>query len=230
MNANSVAKLYDRLAPEERFRLILGAGARGDNAEQTRLIEAGKRIHLSVQDHASYAEAFTNLAHILFMDLLEEAARFLDAFHRAGHAKFIGAAESEEEADEEGGEEANAPDGVTSKAEAAWLRCLDIALAAGYVLKAKADGWKLFCTRMTIPPFVLWEDLPSFERLQRALALAEGHDDLPGASFTAEGMVRWLNGIRPKGEPAMTEVGLTAEAIAREAEELYRLGVERHGG
>jgi hypothetical protein len=41
----------------------------------------------------------------------------------------------------------------------AWMRCLDIALAAGFVLRAKADGWKLFCERLTVPPFALWEGL-----------------------------------------------------------------------
>jgi hypothetical protein len=43
-------------------------------------------------------------------------------------------------------------------------------------------------------------------------------------------MLRWLNRTRPQGYPELTEVGLTAEGIARETEKLYRLGVERHGG
>jgi hypothetical protein len=59
--ANPVAKLYDRLTSEERFRLISAAGARGDEAEQNRLIAAGERIHLSGQDHAPYADAFIEL-------------------------------------------------------------------------------------------------------------------------------------------------------------------------
>ncbi len=41
MNANAVARHYALLTPEERFQLILAAGARGDDAEQDRLIRAG---------------------------------------------------------------------------------------------------------------------------------------------------------------------------------------------
>jgi hypothetical protein len=29
---------------------------------------------------------------------------------------------------------------------------LDIAYAAGYMLKAKAAGWETFCSRMNVPP------------------------------------------------------------------------------
>ena len=37
MTINTLARHYDRLGAEERFRLILAAGARGDEAEQDRL-------------------------------------------------------------------------------------------------------------------------------------------------------------------------------------------------
>jgi hypothetical protein len=37
MNANALVKNYGRLAPEERFRLILAARGRGDEAESDRL-------------------------------------------------------------------------------------------------------------------------------------------------------------------------------------------------
>src|ERR1700757_4051374 len=79
-------------------------------------------------------------------------------------------------------------------------RYLDVAPAAGFVLRMKAEGWKLFCKRLTVPPFALWEGLPGFERLQRALSLSEK------AAFEAEGFLRWLNVIRPAGEPERLKV------------------------
>ena len=41
MNASTVTKHYGLLTPEERFRLILAAGGRGDEAEQDRLVSTG---------------------------------------------------------------------------------------------------------------------------------------------------------------------------------------------
>jgi hypothetical protein len=69
----------------------------------------------------------------------------------------------------------------------AWQRFQEGAYAIGYVLRTKADGWKLFCERLNVPPYLLWEGLPGFERLQRALKLAEL------SAFDGAGMVRWLN-------------------------------------
>jgi hypothetical protein len=73
---------------------------------------------------------------------------------------------------------------------------------------------------MTVPPFALWEGLPGFERLQRALSLSEK------AAFEAEGFLRWLNVIRPAGAPKRLKVPLTAEELADETEELFRQRVE----
>src|SRR3954454_11305960 len=74
MNANSLAKNYDRLTAEERFRLILAASERGDEAERERLANAGQRIRLSMPDHVPYAEAFEDLALLTFIELAEDAA------------------------------------------------------------------------------------------------------------------------------------------------------------
>jgi hypothetical protein len=84
--------------------------------------------------------------------------------------------------------------------------------------------WKLFCERMTVPPFALWESLPSFDRLQRALKLAER------AAFTPEGFLLWLNDIWPAGETKRTEVSLTVEGVAAATEETFRKRVEWWGG
>jgi hypothetical protein len=98
-----------------------------------------------------------------------------------------------------------------------WQRSLDIALAAGFMLRTKADAWKLFCERMSIPPFAGWEGLPGFDRLQRALKVAEQ------AAFVPEGMVRWLNAIRPQGAPEATAEGLiSVQGSADGLDKLFR--------
>ena len=61
MNPNDLARHYGRLSPEERFKLILAAGARGDEAEQQRLVDAGGHITLSCPDHTPYTRAFDEL-------------------------------------------------------------------------------------------------------------------------------------------------------------------------
>ena len=99
-----------------------------------------------------------------------------------------------------------------------------MALAAGFVLRTKAEGWKLFCERMNVPPFLLWERLPGFDRLRRALSLAEK------AAFGNEEFVRWLNAVRRKGTPELTAVPLTVERTAGGAAEMFRQRVAWWGG
>jgi hypothetical protein len=97
-DTKALARHYDHLTPEERFRLILAAGSRGDEAERDRLVNSGGRIALSMQDHAPYAHAFDELAFLIFIELLEEAARYLEAFAHADDADEI--LDDDEEEDE----------------------------------------------------------------------------------------------------------------------------------
>ena len=161
---------------------------------------------------------FWDLALFVFIELLEDAADYLECLqHSTDDADCIEEAEFGERPEEDSQGEADATDG-------------DITLGLGYMLRARVDGWKLFCARLTIPPFAVWEKLPGFDRLQRALAAAEGSDGLPSVAFTATGMLRWINSVRPKGRPPLTESRLTAETIARHAEELFREGVAGRSG
>jgi hypothetical protein len=171
-----------------------------------------------MQDHAPYAHAFNDLDLLTFIELLEDAARYLEALARDD--------DGDDAFDDEGAEavDGEAPAEGGRRARPARVRALDLALAAGFVLRVKAEGWKLFCRRMNVPPFLLWEGLPGFDRLQRALALAEE------ASFVPEGLVRWLNRVRPAGEPARAEVPLTPEGIADAAAGAFRRRVEWWGG
>ncbi len=225
MKAPPLAKNYKCLTPEERFRLILAASGRGDEAEAARLVNAGGRITLSVPDHSPYAHAFSDLALMTFIDLLEEAASYQEAFAFADSTCDINADEAEEEERDEAAEETGAradkgPVQEDADKEPVWLRALDVALAAGYMLRTKANGWKLFCERLNVPPFLLWEVLPGFKRVQRTLALTEK------AAFVPEGFLRWLNRVRPKGEPELAAVPLTVEGVADDTGEAYRQRVK----
>jgi hypothetical protein len=177
-------------------------------------------------EHAPHAHAFDELAKLCFIELLAEAARYQEAWMYAGEADWLDDEGDEgqvgEEGDEPGAEEAPADGGRRTRPLSE--RRLDLILVAGFVLRTKAEGWKLFCERMGVPPFALWECLPGFERLRHALALAEK------AAFVPEGVVRWLNDIRPERSPKVTEVRLTAEKVADEAASMFRDRVQWWGG
>ena len=228
MNANAVAKHYGSLTPQERFRLILAASGRGDEAERDRLGRSGQRITRSMQDHAPHAHAFNELALMTFIELLEEAARYGEAFANSADAFGPGGDESEYELEGDDTEHTYNEHAAEAQAEnEEWTvgeRWLDLALAAGFVLRTKAEGWKRFCERMNVPPFLLWERLPGFDRLRRALAQAER------ASFVPEGFLRWLNDTRPAGKPELTEIPLSVEAVAYANAEMFGEHVAWWGG
>jgi hypothetical protein len=187
MNTNAIARHYDKLTPEERFRLIVAAGARGDVAEQDRLKSAGDRITLSFRDHFPYSMAFEELVMLTYMELLDDAAVYHEALQRL-----------DEVDDLFEGEEA---DKYREQQH-------DLAFAAGYVLRTKAEGWKLFCERMNIPPFRAWKLFPGRDRLQRILTLTEE------CAFAPEGILRWLNRVRPDEAAELREIPLTIERVA----------------
>jgi hypothetical protein len=223
MNATAVTKHYGSLTPEERFRLILAASGRGDEAERDRLAHAGGRITLSMPGHAPYAQAFNDVSLLTFMELLDEAASYQEAFAVADNTRDTFDIDETEEESDDTSEGTGGPEQEDSK-EPVCIRALDVALAAGYMLRTKANGWKLFCERLNVPPFLLWEAFPGFDRVQRALALTDR------VAFVPEGFLRWLNHVRPKGEPALTAVPLTVEGVADANEEAYRKRVEWWGG
>src|SRR5262245_30812910 len=100
MNANPVAKNYALLTPEERFRLILAARGRGDDPERERLTNTSPRIFLTMSDFSPHAHAFGEVALLIFVELLEEAARYLEALDRADSPDLFEHDEAEEEGDD----------------------------------------------------------------------------------------------------------------------------------
>jgi hypothetical protein len=231
MNANSVTAHYDRLMPEERFRLMMAAGARGDDAEQERLKATGGRITLSIQDHMPFANAFDELARLIFMELLDMAAGYLDALECANDDDDLSQGEADDDSEEFGDTiaERDVADDVRD-GSLTGQRTFDIAMATGYLLKARADGWKRFCERLGVPPFALWEVLPGYKRLRLALKFTEGTPDMPGPAFAPEGMIGWLNKVRPTGEPEIRKLISTVEWYAERFEEMYRERATWWGG
>ena len=213
MKANPLAEDYKYLTPEERFRLILAAEGRGDDAETQRLARAGGRLELSMSDHAPYAHAFQQLHLLTFLELLEESNGYIESLTRAKDA----GDEADGQANETG-----AVESADDHADDRFKKSLDGALAAGFLLRAKVGGWKRFCEQMQVPPFLQWESLPGFGRLKRALALAEEF------AFTAEEFLEWLNSLLSISATEL--IGLSAEEVAAEYEKVFRSGVQLWGG
>ncbi|HMF16981.1 MAG TPA: hypothetical protein VKE98_07220 [Gemmataceae bacterium] len=207
MKTYSLARAYNSLTPEERFALILAADGRGDEAEAQRLARAAPRISLSMPDYALYMQTFAELAPLTFIELLADAATYLDLYtHMKAFARIYNEKEMGEETDgaEVGGE------------QLAKHRYIDRLRAAGYRLRAKANGWKRFCEQMNVPPFLFCNDYPGFERLKIALKVAEEEACSPGE------YLRWLNCTRPEGAPELIEVPLSDVLVAAEFERGFR--------
>jgi hypothetical protein len=219
MTADAIARQYPQLTPEERFRLILAAGGRADDAERERLVRASGRIHLTMPDYSPYANALQDISLMIYIEVLNEAALYRECLALADQEDDRDAAtrgEADPDMDDDEPE--------TAELEFANERKLRMALAAGYVLRTKAEGWKQFYERWGNPPFLLWEDLPGFKQFQSALKLT----DL--VAFTAEGFLRWLNKVRPAGYPPITEVPVTAERTAGDVERALQIRIEWWSG
>lgn len=83
MNKNGLAKLYDRLTPEERFRLDVEATARGDERESEKLVESCPRRAYTSLDYGFLGRwlASTEITRALCLDLCQHLCRLqmLDA-------------------------------------------------------------------------------------------------------------------------------------------------------
>lgn len=203
MNAAAVARNYSALTPEERFRLIVAANDRGDEAESSRLCRAAEKLHLSTPDHTPWSHAFEEMATLVFIELLEEVSRHQEAFQRWSNA-----------------DEFDAPPQVS--------RMLDLYKVQGFVLQVKIDGWKLFCERMSLPAFTIWEHYPGIERLKSAAKMVENNQEW-SAAFTPEELLGWLHKVRPEGASESSKP-ITPELFADELDSTFRTRVKWWGG
>lgn len=163
---------------------------------------------MTMSDYTPYSQAFCELSSFYFIELQDHAASYMDSFVRAdlidmatiGPPKHgpTDAEEDEDDADDTPDDEDTGGDSSEAEAEdtddsdvnaetpamSAGERWFRQAMAVGFVLKRKTEGWKLFCERLNIPPFLLWQEFPGFQRLQIALDLTEK------AAFVQRGFVR----------------------------------------
>jgi len=83
INRNGLGKLYDRLTPEERFRLDVEATARGDERESEKLVETCPRKAYTALDYGFSGRwlAAGEITHALCLDLCQHLCRLqmLDA-------------------------------------------------------------------------------------------------------------------------------------------------------
>lgn len=206
-----MATNYAYLTPEERFRLLMAARGRGDDVEHDRVARSGKRITLSMRDYAPHADAFKELALHVYIELLDHVARFEDAISRVRLARRT--------------KPDNRDASVATQAEQdpnEWPT--DYLQAAAFIVRRYADGWRLFCESMNIPPYVLWEILSGYERVQTRLSQAED------VAYASEEFVSWLNSVKPEDHPELHANPYTAEGIARQLDELYESATRWWGG
>lgn len=204
MNVNQVKAQYSQFSAEERFRLILAASGRNDATEREQLVNSGHVKNLALSDHWPYAQAFTEIATFVFMELLEEAGVYHDLLmnRNTKHAS----AEKE------------VPEGEADSdcMDQAWQKEFDLLLVTGCILHLKLKGWELFCQKLHVPDRLLWQEFPGYQRLDRLLELSKG------LSFVPKGFLRWLNRNRPKGSPKHKRLPITSKQIARSNEHVYR--------
>jgi hypothetical protein len=217
MNASSLAKNYSALTAEERFKLIVKANDRGDEAEADQLVNASKRFTFSRWDFVPYSQSFLDLALLSYIEMLHECGLFFIGCERLCDAETFASTEGDEKGE---------------KSE--WTtvdRFRDMYLVQGFILKTKAAGWKLFCERLGFRPFAVWEELPGFDWFQGSLRIVEGTDGRPGEAFSEDDMLGWIKrSIDRKGTLEVVEVKLlTAEAYAGDCEEAFRKRADFHG-
>lgn len=210
MSFNSVATNYAYLTPEERFRLVMAARARGDEVEQDRVARSGSRISLSMHDYAPHADAFRELAVLVYTELLDHIARFEEVISQVKLAR--ASMPEDQDVPEDDGDD----DSPAWQAE-----CLQ---AAGYIVQTYAEGWRLFCENRGIPSHLSWEKLPGYERVQTRLSQAQK------VAYPAEEFVAWLNSVKPVDHPELNASPYTPDGIARQLDEAMAFATRWWGG
>jgi len=163
MNANALAKQYEKLTSRERFSLLIAAAARGDELDRTRLLQSAPRLSYDLADHHGLMASFTWLSDFHFTCLLDLAACYFEAFGalRPNRKKVD---------------------------EAAW----DNLMLQGYTFQTHLVGWRKFCAELKVDPEFFWEGRPGLKTIKRADAVSGTGpgQGLPGAAFVEEGVAR----------------------------------------
>ena len=231
MNTKTLASHYSQLSAEERFRLILAAAIRNDEAEADRLRNAGIRIAQSILDHSPYVDAFQDLLFVTYIELLEEAALYLEtiALRDKQLCASIEAAKTPKRTKTKP-PKANSPTlNGDSVVWPDWDLTGRTAYGVGFLFKMKLEGWKLFCNRLNVSAVALWEqmDLAGLGRLKTAWAQIHAGKVFPSVAA----MTCWVNEVRPASDPEFSEVDIvSAKWVADCLDADFREHVKRYGG
>jgi hypothetical protein len=147
VNANDLAKLYDRLTPRERLPLIIAASERGDEAEADRLAHAAPRMELRLPDYHGLGEGLLWLTFSHMIGQLDLSLAFWQGLALAfGREAF--------------------PDGPIDQARAE--RLWDLARMAGYKLGVEADAWRRLHEELHLDPEWFLRDVCGYDSVQLA--------------------------------------------------------------
>jgi hypothetical protein len=126
MNTDGLAKLYDRLNPQERLPLLLAAQARGDAREHRRLVDSAPSRLWRLPDHFRVEMALHVLTLIYVGEQLDHAAGYWHALWRL--------------------------DGPDCPDAGVWRLA---AAVNAYAFACNAEAWRRFCDGMHIDPAAL---------------------------------------------------------------------------
>ena len=126
MNANGLARLYDRLAVWERIALLIAAQARGDDAEYQRLFDASALRTWRFSEHLLAEQAL----HVLTLQYVTEQ---LDAA-----VNYFFALWQSQNADDPRPED--------------WVQAVGV---NSYFFTENAEAWRRFCAELDIAPDAL---------------------------------------------------------------------------
>ena len=116
MMTDRLARHYDSLTPEERFRLIMAAWVRGDEQERDRLDTSAPCLTYRLPHHFGLGAAFREVREVHRTEVLTLATWYLYGINAAGAT---------------GGEEGE--------------ELLDVSQWFGYLLAVNLEGWRQFC-------------------------------------------------------------------------------------
>jgi len=186
MNTNDLARQYDKLSARERLALLLAAEARGDRHEFNRLMETAPRKNYSVPHHAPLLDTFLDVSKLHFMQLLDTAAGYFDAFEPIGRKR---------------GKDADPLEG--------W----DIVLLLGYLFRTYLEGWRRFCTELNIDPEFMWNSWPGYQTVKAAERVSGPNPvtGFPGPAYVEEGAKRYF-ARRAQADP---EADIDAETLKK---------------
>ncbi len=147
MNTKALARLYDRLTPDERLPLITAAMERGDEVEAERLSNSAPIILLRMPDYYGLGDGWTTLTLFHMIETLDLAVRFWWNLGMSAQSK-------SSPVDDEDVAHAN--------------RLFDMARYAGYRLCVEVDAWKLVCSEGHYNPDGTLRFLTGFETVKQA--------------------------------------------------------------